>query len=157
LLGGREVNARHLEQVLDFFENFIGRCRHGKEEMYLFPAMDEAGIKKSRDRLSRILEDHGRSRVYIKGMKVALRQYNRGADRANLEFAKYAKSYITLMRRHMAREDKTALSLGGKYLTGNKQGEPAESPGAAEEGADSGRQELYYQLLKKLKGIYLLN
>lgn len=38
------VSAEHFEGILEFFNIFVDRCHHGKEEDLLFPAMEQAGI-----------------------------------------------------------------------------------------------------------------
>src|SRR5664280_1393811 len=36
---GAAVHAEKVEQMVDFFKNFVDRCHHAKEERHLFPAL----------------------------------------------------------------------------------------------------------------------
>jgi hemerythrin-like domain-containing protein len=38
------LNRESAEAAIDFFRTFADRCHHGKEETYLFPAMEACGF-----------------------------------------------------------------------------------------------------------------
>ena len=44
LLDGGAVPPEHLEGILEFLTVFVDKCHHGKEEKYLFRAMEAAEI-----------------------------------------------------------------------------------------------------------------
>ena len=33
-----------IEEIIEFLKVFADKCHHGKEENYLFPALEEAGV-----------------------------------------------------------------------------------------------------------------
>ena len=51
------------EQAVDFFRNFADRWHHGKEETYLFPAMEAKGFHAMAVPTGVILEEHEQGRA----------------------------------------------------------------------------------------------
>ncbi|HVP22916.1 MAG TPA: hemerythrin domain-containing protein, partial [Conexivisphaerales archaeon] len=44
LVPGGRLDVTHLDQIMEFFVVFVDKCHHGKEEEFLFPALEEAGV-----------------------------------------------------------------------------------------------------------------
>ena len=49
------ANAWTIEKMLDFFQNFVDKCHHAKEERYLFIKMEERGIPRAGGPLGQML------------------------------------------------------------------------------------------------------
>jgi hemerythrin-like domain-containing protein len=69
---GGKIITEHLNGIIGFLKIFVDNCHHGKEEDLLFPAMEEAGIRREGGPIGMMLAEHERGRGYIKGMSGAL-------------------------------------------------------------------------------------
>ena len=54
----RAPKQGNLNELLDFFANFIDRCHHAKEERYLFPKMEERGVPNQGGPIGVMLSEH---------------------------------------------------------------------------------------------------
>lgn len=54
----KRVPVEPLEQLLNFFRVFADLCHHGKEEQYLFPALEAAGIPRESGPAGVMLAEH---------------------------------------------------------------------------------------------------
>src|SRR4030042_6365714 len=98
---GEKTEFDHLERIVDFFRVFADKCHHGKEEDFLFPAMEKCGIPKDRGPIGVMLMEHQEGRGYIRGMVDALARYKKGDPSALEGFAKEARSYVNLLTQHI--------------------------------------------------------
>jgi hemerythrin-like domain-containing protein len=78
LESGTDANPEHLEKMVDFIRVFADRCHHGKEEVLLFPAMEQAGVPKEGGPIGVMLREHQMGRDYVQGMSDAADGYKRG-------------------------------------------------------------------------------
>ena len=62
------IPAQHLSNILDFFKEFIDTCHHGKEEKFLFPALQKAGIPREGGPIGVMLTEHETGRKYVRQM-----------------------------------------------------------------------------------------
>lgn len=46
IVSGKNVPAEELKGIMEFLTVFVDKCHHGKEEDFLFPALEAAGIAK---------------------------------------------------------------------------------------------------------------
>jgi len=80
LESGAKVDPDHLERILEFIRIFADKCHHGKEEDFLFPAMEKAGIpREGGGPIGCMLSEHDMGRERVKGMTEALARF-RGGD-----------------------------------------------------------------------------
>jgi hemerythrin-like domain-containing protein len=103
--------AKDLEALIEFFEIYVDRCHHGKEEQLLFPALSRARGAEIDSLISSLMEDHRQARVDMEQMKAdAGSLYSRtGADRN--AFSEGAERYVDLVRKHIRKENSTLLPL----------------------------------------------
>jgi hemerythrin-like domain-containing protein len=105
------------EQALDFFRNFADRCHHGKEETYLFPAMEAKGFPRQGGPTGVMLNEHEQGRVYIRGMADAIDMAAAGESAAVSQYITHARAYVDLLREHIEKEDHCLFSMANQTLT----------------------------------------
>ena len=118
-----QVNAEHLEQILEFFKVFADKCHHGKEEDLLFPAMEEAGIPKEEGPIGVMLVEHSEGRNCIKGMVEAVAEYKQNGKSVPSKFIQNARTYVELLTQHIDKENNILFEMADIHLSANKQEE----------------------------------
>ena len=94
-------DKKDLEDILDFLKIFADKCHHGKEEGLLFPALEEAGMKKEFGPIAVMLSEHVMGRGFIKQMDEAL-----NSNPLNTAgFVDASENYIYLLRAHIQKEN----------------------------------------------------
>lgn len=116
LESGQEVNAGHLDMIIDFIRIFTDKCHHGKEEGILFPAMEEVGITKESSPIEVMLTEHDSGRGYVKGMSQGITGYKKSGLKAAPKIVKNARGYIELLTQHIYKEDNILYPLADRYL-----------------------------------------
>jgi hemerythrin-like domain-containing protein len=107
----KDGQVKDLETLIEFFEIYVDRYHHGKEEQVLFPALSLARIPNIDSLIKSLVEDHYQARKEMGQMKshaVAIHSYS-GVDRN--EFTEAAQRYIELVRRHIRKENSELLPL----------------------------------------------
>jgi hemerythrin-like domain-containing protein len=115
IAGGETVERRDLAELVDFLKIFADKCHHGKEEGFLFPALEEAGIANKGGPIGAMLAEHEQGRGYIRRMSESLDDQK--------SFAKPARAYIDLLRAHIDKENKVLFPMGDARLSREKQSE----------------------------------
>ena len=116
---GKDVPLQDITDLIDFIRLFADKCHHGKEEGFLFPAMEEAGIQKQNGPIGVMLNEHIAGREFIKAMQVAVS--GSSIDRA--EFVRSARGYISLLRLHIEKENNVLFPMGDVKISPKKQKE----------------------------------
>jgi hemerythrin-like domain-containing protein len=102
-------NADHLDELIDFFINFADKIHHGKEEVLLYPFLEENRTRTDDHRTWRMLKEHELGRDFLRGLQRAMVRF-RENDREGPGMLVYmAMGYIEAMRRHIRNE--TAIFL----------------------------------------------
>jgi hemerythrin-like domain-containing protein len=116
---GQEVDYRYIEETIDFLILFADKFHHGKEEKYLFPALEETGIKNQGGSIGVMLEQHRKGRELIKQMQSSI-----GKNRINKNaFIEASSSYVNLLRMHIEKENTILFPLCDSSLSASKQQE----------------------------------
>jgi hemerythrin-like domain-containing protein len=140
-----------LLKLIDFFKVFTDTCHHGKEEKFLFPALEEAGIGKDNGPIGVMLAEHEQGRKYMRGMIAALAEKTIKID----DFLQMASNYISLLRAHINKENIILFPMGDQSLTSTRQKELLEKFARFEdEVIGQGKHEELHQLLKNLQKKY---
>jgi len=106
-----EGEAQDFGALMEFFEIYVDRYHHGKEEQLLFPALSRAQTAKIDSLISSLIDDHRQARMGMELLKlniVTLRSYGE-ADRN--ELCERAENYVDLLRRHIRKENSELLPL----------------------------------------------
>lgn len=116
---GKDVPIKDITDLIDFIKLFADKCHHGKEEGFLFPAMEEAGIQKQNGPIGAMLQEHESGREFIKKMQSAVSGTSINKD----EFVKSAKGYISLLRAHIEKENTVLFPVGDVKISPARQKE----------------------------------
>lgn len=134
------------EQALDFLKVFVDKCHHGKEEEFLFPALEAAGVPRQGGPIAALLAEHREGRRLVKVMAGA-----QGPERA-----KQIRAYVNLLREHIAKEDGVLFPLADQRLAPARQDELAAAYERLEnERIGPGRHEAFHFMIDKLTYAYL--
>jgi hemerythrin-like domain-containing protein len=148
---GQKVDRQDLQQILEFFKIFTDTCHHGKEERFLFPALEEAGIPKTNGPIGVMLAEHELGREYMRRMNAVLAE----KSTADSDFMESADDYIKLLRAHITKENNILFPMGDLKLSTARQQELLEKFERFEnEVIGKGKHEELHVLLKKLKNKY---
>jgi hemerythrin-like domain-containing protein len=114
---GHAAKAEDIEQMLDFFRNFVDRCHHGKEERHLFPAMNAKGMPLEAGPLAVMLHEHEQGRAAVRAIAEALERGKRGEADAGEALARALLGYVELLRNHIAKEDNVLFPMADRLLS----------------------------------------
>jgi hemerythrin-like domain-containing protein len=152
----RGFNLHDLESIVDFIKIFADKCHHGKEETVLFPALIIAGIPNENGPIGVMLQEHAIGRNYTKLLEKAIDDYKRQQTVTGDAIAQCILNYVTLMHKHIHKEDNILFPLADKVLNTHAQKEIAEQfEKIEEEVVGYGVHEKYHKLLISLKSKYL--
>ena len=146
-----KVNAEKVNQMLDFFRDFVGRCHHSKEEQKLFVKLQERGLPLKNGPIAVMLYEHEAGREMVKAIAEALSQVQQGEPSALMTIRNNLRAYTKLLWEHIDKEDHILYPMADRLLTpGDQQAltEAFEQIEAGEMG--QGVHERYHQLAHDL-------
>ena len=102
---GEPVDPDHLENAVDFIRNYADKYHHAKEEDFLFPAMEEAGVPAEGGPIGAMLAEHDEGRGYVRTAAEAIDAYRGGDAAAGKIIAANLRNYAGLLESHIAKEN----------------------------------------------------
>lgn len=154
LLGGNAVPPKHLEGILEFLTVFIDKCHHGKEEKYLFRAMEAAGVDHITGHIGVLIYEHEQGRIHIARIKKGLAGTLGIPDMTEVQAA--AADYVELMVQHITTENTDVFPLADKVLDAGSVAKLCEKFEKHErEIIGAGKHEEFNALLDMLQDVYL--
>jgi len=149
------IPAQHLDDILDFFKEFIDTCHHGKEEKFLFPALQKAGVPREGGPIGVMLTEHEAGRKYVRQMRAIKKKLSDGLPNASDEFAETARLYSELLRNHIQKENTVLFQMADKVLSKKEQDQLVEQFDRLEkEEIGEGRHESFHSLIDTLSRTY---
>ena len=149
LEAGEEVDPEHLEKIIEFFRVFADKCHHGKEENLLFPAMKEKQIADEISLIEELIEEHKAARNFARGMAEGIEAKNLG------RFSENARGYISLLDRHIDKENNVLFPMADTSLSEEKKNElEAGFENVEKNVVGVGRHKELQGLIHQLKEIY---
>jgi hemerythrin-like domain-containing protein len=148
----KQTDYKDIEEIIGFLKVLADKCHHAKEEDFLFPELEKAGIKNKNGPIGVMLAQHKQGRELIKQMQESIvnKIINKNA------FVDAASSYVNLLRNHIEKEDSLLFPLSDTKLSASKQKELLKNFENLEKSViRKGKGEELYILLVKLKGKYL--
>jgi hemerythrin-like domain-containing protein len=153
---GLAVPVGDLDAMIDFLKTFADGCHHAKEEGYLFPAMEQAGVPREHGPIGVMLAEHTLGRTYIARMSEAVQAIRTGMSAQASGFSESARGYRNLLQAHIQKENTILFPLADMRL----------SPAAEEsivkgfetietEKVGAGKHEAYHALLRQFREKYL--
>lgn len=151
--GGAAVHAEAVEQMLEFFRNFVDRCHHAKEERHLFPALAAKGFSPESGPVAVMLHEHEQGRAAVRAIAAALPGARAGDRKAALALAGSLLGYAELLRAHIFKEDNVLFPMAEQVLPDEEQARLAGEFDAVEaEEIGPGVHERYHRLAHTLAG-----
>src|SRR5664279_4331273 len=151
---GAAVHAEKVEQMVDFFKNFVDRCHHAKEERHLFPALAAKGFSPESGPVAVMLHEHEQGRAAVRTIAAALPGARAGDRKAALDLSDALLGYAELLRGHIFKEDNVLFPMADQVLPADEQ---ARLAGAFDEVEQDeigpGVHERYHQLAHELAGV----
>jgi hemerythrin-like domain-containing protein len=148
----KELDFKDIEDIIEFLKVFADKCHHGKEEGFLFPALEEVGIKNQDGPIGVMLAQHRQGRELIKQMHQSIE--NKIINKQ--EFVTAASSYVNLLRNHIEKENTILFPMSDIKLPVSKQKELLDNFENHEKNViGEGKHEELHVLLEKFKKKYL--
>ncbi|MDY6823646.1 MAG: hemerythrin domain-containing protein [Thermodesulfobacteriota bacterium] len=152
---GREIKSGDLDAILEFLTVFVDRCHHGKEEDFLFPALEAAGVPPDQDPIGVLLREHEQGRQLVAELREAAKKFMSGDKAAGKKIEKTALDYVALLTRHIEKEEGVLFPIAADMLPPDKQVELSEAfERLEEERIGVGKHEEFHQLLRRLGQTY---
>jgi len=153
---GEAVPTADLDAMMGFFSIFADRCHHGKEEEFLFPAMEKAGIPRQGGPIGVMLNEHEQGRTLIARLSEAVGQIKSGQEAASSGFASAAAGYAALLRQHINKENNILFPMAEVRLGPSVDAELSKSFDQLErDRIGSGKHEQFHALLDRFRQQYL--
>jgi hemerythrin-like domain-containing protein len=135
---------------------FVDTCHHGKEEDYLFPALEQLGVSRNGGPIGVMLREHEQGRGEVRAMRSAFEAYRGGDTSAAAEFASHAAVYVGLLRRHIDKENAVLFPIADSRLSTVRRISLEQAFEKLEqERIGAGRHEAFHRMIEDLGERYL--
>jgi len=153
---GEQIHAEHLDGIMEFLSIFVDKCHHGKEEEFLFPALEAAGVPRDGGPIGVMLNEHEQGRKLVARLKDAVTSYTSGNKTAAVSVQLTANEYVALLTQHIAKENTVLFPMADAKLDSNKDTELFEAFEQLErERIGVGKHEEFHALLDQLRDAYM--
>ncbi|MBD3160600.1 MAG: hemerythrin [Candidatus Eisenbacteria bacterium] len=122
--GGEPIDPHWAGDALRFIREFADKCHHAKEEDQLFPMMEQRGFPAQMGPIAVMLHEHEEGRACVVAMEDAAADPQ--AEGASERFVRAARSYATLLRGHIMKEDQVLYPMADSAFSETDQEELAE-------------------------------
>lgn len=154
VVGGEGAPREDLEGIMEFFTIFVDKCHHGKEEDFLFPALEAAGVAKDGGTIGVMLHEHERARRHVAEMKKALGDYTLFGMNTSA-FQRAGEEYVSLLNQHIFKENNVLFPIAEKVLSAEEDEKLHDDFERLEkERIGIGKHEEFHALMDKLLGKY---
>ncbi|MCF8092489.1 MAG: hemerythrin domain-containing protein [Desulfotignum sp.] len=155
LQSNQTIDTTHFEGILDFFQIFVDKCHHGKEEDLLFPAMIQAGIPEQGP-IEAMLSEHATGRSHIKTISQAFTRFKSGDTAVAGALAHACEQYILLMLDHIYKENNILYPMGESRFSQDIDEKLFQDFETLEqERIGKGKHEAFHEMINQLNGIYI--
>lgn len=153
---GEEISVQHLSDIMEFLTVFVDKCHHGKEEEFLFPALEAAGIAREGGPIGVMLHEHEQGRKLVADLKAAVSGLRTGDTAAGTAIAETGNQYIALLTDHIAKENNMLFKMADERLESSQDERLVASFEKIEhDRIGIGKHEEFHALLEKLQDVYL--
>jgi len=153
---GESMHPEHLAGIMEFLTVFVDKCHHGKEEEFLFPALEAAGVPREGGPIGVMLSEHEQGRKLVAQIKNATSRYTSGDQKSAADVQLTIRQYVDLLTQHIEKENQILFAMADARLDSNKDRELFEAFEQLEkERIGPGKHEEFHALLDQLQGAYL--
>ena len=113
---GEALHVPHIDGIMEFLTGFIDKCHHGKEEEFLFPALETAGVKREGGPIGVMLSEHEQGRLLVARLKTHISAHRSGDRQAAGGIRKTVQAYVELLTQHIVKEDTVLFPMADSKL-----------------------------------------
>jgi hemerythrin-like domain-containing protein len=106
-----EGEIKDLKAFIEFFEIYVDRYHHGKEEQVLFPALSFTQTARIDSLINSLMEDHRKARTSLEQIKSSAVTLHSCSEADRHEARERADFYVDLVRKHVRKENSELLPL----------------------------------------------
>jgi hemerythrin-like domain-containing protein len=106
-----EGESKDLKALIEFFEIYVDRCHHGKEEQVLFPALSRTRTAGIDSLIGSLMQEHREARTSMEQIESHAVTLHSCSEAARYEFRERADRYVDLVRKHIRKENSELLPL----------------------------------------------
>lgn len=114
-----EIPIDHFGGIIEFFKIFVDKCHHGKEEEFLFPALEAAGVVRDGGPIGVMLHEHEEGRKIIERLSRAVENFNKEGKTNTTEIRTAGNEYIELLKNHISKENSVLFPMAENLLDTN--------------------------------------
>lgn len=152
---GEQIDSGHLDSIMEFLSIFIDQCHHGKEEEFLFPALESAGVSRQDGPIGVMLTEHEQGRKLAGQLKEAVTAYKSGDKTAAADIKQTVAEYTALLTQHIAKENTVLFPMADARLDSNEDAELFKAFEKLErQRIGPGKHEEFHALLEQLQDRY---
>jgi hemerythrin-like domain-containing protein len=141
---------------MEFLTVFIDKCHHGKEEEFLLPAIEAAGIAREGGPIGVMLCEHEEGRKLVAKLKEAVSILKTGDQSAAAAIQEAGNQYIVLLTDHIAKENNVLFVMVEERLDGAEDERLFEAFEQLErDRIGVGKHEEFHELLEQIQNVYL--
>ena len=122
----KEGEAQDLKALIEFFEIYVDRYHHGKEEQLLFPALSRTRTTKIDLLISSLIDDHRQARMGMEVMKIDAVTLHSCTEADRNGLTERVERYVDLLRKHIRKENSELLPLIEERLSATESLQMAE-------------------------------
>ena len=153
---GEQIAGEQLDGIMEFLSVFVDKCHHGKEEEFLFPALEAAGVSREGGPIGALMGEHEHGRRLVARLEKTVANYMAGDKTATAEFQVVVDEYVVLMLQHIEKENKGLFITAESKLDTAKDNELFENFEQLEkERIGLGKHEEFHALLNRLEHEFL--
>jgi len=123
LEAGKEVEAKTLDEIVEFMRTFADKCHHRKEEAHLFTLLEKKGVPMRGCPLGILIAEHQKGRELVKQLAEATDSYANGNASAREALLKSLHGLTELYPNHIWKEEYLAFPMAEKILSSEEQRE----------------------------------
>jgi len=152
---GQAIDTEDLAGILEFMSVFIDKCHHAKEEEFLFPALEAAGMSADSGLIGELLSEHRQGRELYDRFKSAVTRHSSGEQSAANEIRMSIDAYTALLKRHIDTENNDLFPQADARLDAKTDAELFEAFERLEtERIGAGKHDEFHLLLHRLDQTY---
>lgn len=153
---GEQIGSEQLNGIMEFLSIFVDKCHHGKEEEFLFPALEAAGVPREGGPIGVLMGEHEQGRKLVARLKNAVTNYTSGDKTAAANVQVIVDEYVALLIQHIEKENNVLFAMADAKLDTAKDNELFEAFEQLEkERIGPGKHEEFHALLNRLEHEYL--
>lgn len=109
------IESEKMALILDFFEQYVERIHHHKEEAYLFPELENIGVSRHQGPIGVMLREHETARHLVKSIKHNFALVEKPANRRQVLAS--MDDYLALLDRHIEKETNVLFQIAVMHLS----------------------------------------